>query len=98
MGRDLLLRRPARGGATVLGGVFRPGPRSGRAQSQAVPRSEWRGAVGLLRVRLHGAARSEAGNERDKPWRNTAIGERSGVSRPMTSASCRLRGDAPLFT
>src|SRR5947209_1195659 len=55
LGRGLLLRRPARRGAPLLGGVLRARPRAGRPRAQPLPRPDRRGALGLLRLRLLGA-------------------------------------------
>jgi hypothetical protein len=50
LGRDLFLRSAARRGATVLGRIFRPPQREGRAFPAKLPARKRNGAMGLLRL------------------------------------------------
>ena len=53
MGRDLFLRSAARGGAAVLGRVFRASQCQGRALAPELSARKWNGALGVLQLRLH---------------------------------------------
>src|SRR5688500_7053629 len=63
MGRNLFLRPSPRGGASILGTIFRAGGSQGRSRAKKLPPRKRHGAVGLLRLRLHGEAGRESAEQ-----------------------------------